>query len=68
MRAPWPASVKIGTAQIEAAFLADHLAAVYAQLGRAIGTDRGRVLLRIRRRASRTLNLARSRESGRIPR
>src|ERR1019366_5179490 len=33
------ASIKIGTTQIEGAVLANHLAAVSAQLGRAVGTD-----------------------------
>jgi hypothetical protein len=43
------ASIEIGATQIEAAFAANHLAAESAQLGRAVGTDRGYILLRIRR-------------------
>ncbi len=43
------ASIEIGATQIEAAFAANHFAAVSAQRGRAVGTDRGYILLRIRR-------------------
>jgi hypothetical protein len=40
-------SVKIGAAQIEAAFLTNNFAAVSAQFVRAVGTDRGSILLGI---------------------
>jgi hypothetical protein len=43
-------SVEIGAAQIKAALLANHFAAVSTQLGRAIGTNRGSILLDRRRR------------------
>src|ERR1700694_3037874 len=40
--------VEIRAAQIEAAFLANHLAAVSMQLGGAVRADRGRIILQIR--------------------
>ena len=39
------ASIEIRAAQIETAFLADHLATVPMQLRRAVGTEHGRITL-----------------------
>ena len=43
-------SVKVGAAQVESAFLADRLATMPSQFGRAVGANRGCVFFHIRRR------------------
>src|ERR1700720_4708835 len=59
-------SVEVGAAQIEPALPAHHLAAVSAQLCRAVGTDRGRIFLLIG--CSISANEARRQTAGRATR